>query len=210
MFRDDHARLNFQTRDDRRLQAFRRRLHFLHHAVNAVAQTKFFLQRFEVNVRRAQLKCVYDNLIHQADERGIRLDFAHFINLRDVDIFFCQLLHDIFEDAFVHGFFFAAVILRERRLDVRLRRDAQFDFRIQQMRQRINRVEIRRVGNGHGHFAFIFENGNDAIFFGDVARDDGDDVVINLHVREVNNFRAELRGLRLRHVAGANDFVGDQ
>jgi len=78
------------------------------------------------------------------------------------------------------------------------------------MGERINRVQVGRVGDGHGHLAFVFENGDDAVFFGDVARDDGDDIVLDLHVRKVDDFRAELRGLGLRHVTGADDLVRDQ
>ena len=108
------------------------------------------------------------------------------------------------------AFLVAAVIFVQRRLDVRLRRHAQFDFRVEQMMQRINRVQVGRVGDGDGDFAFGFENGDDAIFFGDVARDDGDDVVVHLEVAEMDDFRAELRGLGLRHVRRADGLVGQQ
>ncbi len=75
---------------------------------------------------------------------------------------------------------------------------AQFDFRVEQMRQRVNGVQVGRVGNGDGDLALGFEDGNDAVFFGDVARNDGDDVVGNLHSGQLHHFRAELRGLGLR------------
>ena len=106
--------------------------------------------------------------------------------------------------------FFAAVILVQRRLDVRLRGHAQFDFRVEQMGERINRVQVGRVGDGHGHLAFVSENGDDAVFSGDVARDDGDDVVLDLEAGQMHHFRAELRGLGLGHVAGPDDLVGHQ
>ena len=44
--------------------------------------------------------------------------------------------------------------------------------------QRINRVQVGRVGDGDGDFAVGFENGDDAVFFGDVAGNDGDDFVV--------------------------------
>ena len=76
------------------------------------------------------------------------------------------------------------------------------------MRQRVNRIQVGRVGNGHGHLALGLEDGNDAVFFGDVARNDGDDVVGNLDAGQLNHFRAELRRLGLGHVRRANELVG--
>ena len=76
------------------------------------------------------------------------------------------------------------------------------------MRQRVNGVQIRRIGNGHSHLAVTFENRNDAVFFCDVARDDGNDIVGNPQLAELNNLRAELGRLGLCHIRLANDFVG--
>jgi len=45
MLGDGHVRLDFQPRDDGGLQPFRRRLHFVQQAVNAVAQGGIFFQR---------------------------------------------------------------------------------------------------------------------------------------------------------------------
>ena len=73
MLRDDHVRLDFQARNDGGLQAFRRRLHFLHHTVNAITQAESLFQRLQVDVRRAQLERVHDELVHQPDERRIAI-----------------------------------------------------------------------------------------------------------------------------------------
>ncbi len=78
------------------------------------------------------------------------------------------------------------------------------------MRERVDGVQIGRVGDGHGDLAITFENGNDAVFFGDMARDDGNDVVGNAQTAELNDFRAELRGLGLGDVRGADELVGQQ
>ena len=78
------------------------------------------------------------------------------------------------------------------------------------MRQRINRVQVGRVGDGDGDLVFIFEDGDDAVFSCDVTRDDGNDLVFNFHAAELDDFRAELRGLGLRHVRRADDVVGQQ
>ena len=208
MFRDDHARRNFQTRNDRRLQLLRRRLHFLQHAVNAVAQAKFFPQRFQVNVRRAQLERVHDDLVHQPDERRVHLRHPA-LRLHHLDVAQGQFFNDLLERRVLrHGLLLvAAVIFSQRRLDVRLRRHAQFDVRVQQVMQRVQRVQVGGIGDGHRHFRIGFENGNDAIFFGDVARNHRDDIVFNLERRKVHDFRTKLRGLGLRHVAGTDGLV---
>ena len=78
------------------------------------------------------------------------------------------------------------------------------------MRERVNGVQVRRVGDGHGDLAVAFENGDDAVFFGDVARDDGNDVVGNLQAAELNDFRAELGGLGLGDIRRADELVGQQ
>ena len=78
------------------------------------------------------------------------------------------------------------------------------------MRQGINGVQVGRVGNGHGHLAFGFVNGDDAIFPGDIAGHHGNEIVLNLHGGKMHHFGAEVRGLGLRHVAGANDLVGHE
>ena len=91
-----------------------------------------------------------------------------------------------------------------------LRGHPQFDFRVEQMRQRVNRVEVGRIGDGDGDLALGFEDRDDAVFFGEMAGDDGDDVVGNLQSAQLDHFRAELRGLGLRHVRRADEFVGQQ
>jgi len=59
-----------------------------------------------------------------------------------------QLLNDILETAVLgNAPFFPTVIFVERGFNVRLRRHAQLDFRVEQMRQRVNRIQVGRVGN---------------------------------------------------------------
>jgi len=208
MLGDGHVGLYFQAGNDGRLQTLGRRLHFLHHAVNAVAQPEFFRQWFQVDVRCAQLEGVYDDLIYQPNERRVRVHRPAVVSQSGDDGRVNFALREI-QNGLVNGrVAAAAVIAAKRGLDVRLRRHAQFDFRVEQMRQRVNGVQVGRVGNGNGDLALGFEDGNDAVFFGDVARNDGNDVVGNLYSSQLNNFRAELRGLGLGHVRRANELVG--
>ena len=78
------------------------------------------------------------------------------------------------------------------------------------MREGVNGVEVGGIGDGHGHLALGLENGNDAVFFRHVAGDDGDDIVLNLEVGQVNHFRTELGCLGLSNVTRTDDLVGHQ
>src|SRR5262249_41115000 len=49
VFRDGHVRLDLEAADDGRLQSFGRRLHFVQHAVNAIANAKNFGEWFEMD-----------------------------------------------------------------------------------------------------------------------------------------------------------------
>ena len=206
-----HARLNLESRNDGRLQPFRRRTHFLHHPVNAVAQAETLGQRFQMNIRRAQLERVHDDLVDQPDQRRIHFHIRPLIcQPAEIHLGHRHFLDDILERTLGNRLFLATVILAERRLDVRLRRHAQFDFRPQKMVEGINRVQVGGIRNGHGNLLVGLEKGNNAIFFGDVATDERDDIVLDLHRREMDDFRAELRRLGLGDVPGPDDFVGDQ
>ena len=134
MLGDGHVRLDFQPRDDGRLQPFRRRLHFVQQTVNAVAQPESFAQRFQMNVRGAQFERVRDDLVHQPDERRVRVHHrtvvAHFAG-GHFDFALGQFLDGLVH----HRVALAAVIFAQRGLNVLLRGHAQFDFRVQQMGQ---------------------------------------------------------------------------
>jgi hypothetical protein len=71
MLRDGHVGLDLEPRDDGRLQPLRRALHLVHHAVNAIPQPESLRERFKVNIRRAHLERINDDLIHQLDQRRI-------------------------------------------------------------------------------------------------------------------------------------------
>ena len=193
------------------LKAFGRRFHFLHHAVYAVAEAEAFFERLKVDVGGAQFEGVHDDLVDEPDERRVGVHFhAVVLEVADLHVALGQLLDDVGERTLGHCFFFRAVILVQRGLDVRLGGHAQFDLRAEQMRERINRAQVGGVGDGDGDFVVGLENGDDAVFFCDVARDDGDGVVLDFHPGEMHDFRAELRGLGLRHVRRADDLVRHQ
>src|SRR5215467_14468123 len=83
-FGDIQHRHNLDARDNRRLKAPWRRLDLVEHTVIAVTNTKTILERVDVDVRRAGLDRVRDQLIYQTDERGLaRQVFKAFSIVRD-------------------------------------------------------------------------------------------------------------------------------
>ena len=109
MLGDGHVGLNFQPGDNGGLQSFGRRLHFLHHAVNAVAQPEFFCQRLQVNVRGAHLEGVHDDLIHQPDERRVRVHRPAVIRAGQVSdhVILREILKDILKTLVLDNAFFS-------------------------------------------------------------------------------------------------------
>ncbi len=201
VLRDDHVRLDFQARDDRGLQPFRRCLHLLHHAVNPVAQaeTPFFPVGSRWMSEARQLERIHDDLVHQPDKRRVGVHRpAVIVRLADLDLAQRQLLDNILERAVGQRLLFRAVKFVQRRLDVLLRSHAQLDLRAKQVRQRINRVQVGRIAMATTTLVVRFEKGDDAVFLGDVARMREMDFIVNFLGAKIDDFRAELRGLGLR------------
>ena len=131
-FRDVEMAQNFDARNDGRLKSFqlRRHGHFLQLAVNAVADAEFVLERFEVDVRRAQFDRVLQNLVDEADDRSLVL--RAFVQIVVLGIFVNDL------DAF---------FLVERADGVRADAEAFFDFALDGFAGGEHRLEVQA---GHG------------------------------------------------------------
>src|SRR5581483_2299039 len=213
LLHDGHVGLNLEPLEDGCLKALGRALHLLHDTVNAVADAKLLGQRLEVNVRSAQLERVEDQLIHQFDHGRVSVHFPAVISAEDGNghFGFRQLLDRIPHAIVLRlGNLFAAVILIEGVLDVFLAGDLQFDVRVEEVVQAVDRVEIGRIADGHSDGAADLGNGNGAVFLGDVAADDVDDVIAELEFAEIDDFSAEVRGFGLGNVSLADVFVGDE
>ena len=105
-----------------------------------------------MDVRRAQFEGVHDDLVHEPDERRVGFHSAPSSSaLPTSTSFIGQFLDHVLERAVGHRLFFRAVIFVQRRLDVRLGSDLRIDFRAEQMRQRINGVEVGGIGEGDRH-----------------------------------------------------------
>ena len=74
-FRDVEMAQNLDARNNGRLELFqlRRHGHFLQLAVNAVPDSEFVLERFQVDVRGAQFDRVLQHLVDEADDRSLVL-----------------------------------------------------------------------------------------------------------------------------------------
>jgi hypothetical protein len=100
------------------------------------------------------------------------------------------------------------VVLVQSRFDVGFGSHLQTDFHPQQMRQAVDGIEIGRIGHGDSQSAVVFENRDDTILLGDMARNRGDDVVGNLDISEFNDFSAEVGSFGLGDVGWPNDLIG--
>src|SRR5208282_3852458 len=139
-FGDVEMTQNFDARNDSGLKTFQLRGNgnLLQLAVNAVADTEFVLERFEMDVRRAQINGVLQNLVDEADDG--RLVLGGFIQIGVLGIFVNDL---------------KSLFLVERADGVRADAEALFDFALDrftgsedgfevQARQRFERVESLR------------------------------------------------------------------
>ena len=72
-FGDVEMAQNFDARNDRGLEPLdlRGHRHFLQHAVDAITDAQFVLERFEMNVRGAQFDRVLQDLVDETDDRGV-------------------------------------------------------------------------------------------------------------------------------------------
>ena len=89
-FRDVEMAQNLDARNDGGLKALDLRRHgdFLQHAVNAVTDAEFLLERFEMNVRSAQLDGVGKDLVDEFDDGSVLGGGLQ------VGIFIAALVHD--------------------------------------------------------------------------------------------------------------------
>src|SRR5204862_6462750 len=101
-----------------------------------------------------------------------------------------------------------AVVFAEGGFDVRLGGHLEVDVHVEQVAEAIDSIEVGRVGQRDGEAVFVAKDGDDAVFAGGVARDEGDDVIRDLDVVKVNDFRAEVGGLGLGDVRRANELIG--
>jgi hypothetical protein len=131
-FRDVEMAQNFDARHDGRLEALELRGHghVLQHAVNAVADAELVLERFEMNVRRAQLDGVLQNLVDEADDRGFVLGGLVEVGVLGI------IVNDL------ESFF-----LVERADRVRADAEALFDFALDGFAGGQHRLEVQA---GHG------------------------------------------------------------
>ena len=84
---DVHLGHDLDPRGDGRLQATRRRLLIVQHAVDAVPDAQRVLERLEVNVRRFGAERVLDDEVDEPDDRGLK---GHVSQVADVLVSFAR------------------------------------------------------------------------------------------------------------------------
>ncbi len=185
----------------------------MQNTVDPVSNTEGLRQGLQVNIRRPQFESFYDQGVYQFDQGCISLDGATVgqRRSRDLHVLFGQLLDRLREPRI--GLTrspttpISAVVFAQRFLDVALRGDLQADLGVQQVGKAIDRVQVRRIGNGDGNAVVVLENRHNTVFTGDMPWDGGDYGVVNLDFGKVDNFGAELSGLGLGYVSGANKLI---
>ena len=145
---------DLDARDHRRGKAFRRRLHIVQHAVDAVPDGETVLERLDVDVGRAHVEGVRDQQADQADDRRFRREVL-------------QLLHVGVEGEFVDARFDVADHLALRRLAGAVQAlQRSFEFRGNgdhrphgapgHHRECADRVFVGRVRHRERHLGVVF------------------------------------------------------
>src|SRR5713226_1326491 len=123
LLRDVHSRHHLDAGDDRGLVTLQLRRHrgLVQNAVNAVADAQFVLRRLEMDVGRAVLKRLPDNLIDEFDDARFLVAF------RDLLVLAHEQLDRLVLGQFIEGFRADSVILFERLFDFPARRQRELD-----------------------------------------------------------------------------------
>ncbi len=145
----------------------------MQHTVNPVAHAEGLGQRLQVNIRSPHFERLGNDRINQLDERRVRCHHRA-VGRRsrlDLNMLTREVFNRLLEPRVSRHPTPLRVILAQRRLNVRLGGDAQVDLRAQQMRQAVNRVEVRRVREGDRDAVVVFEDRHDPVFSGNMPRD---------------------------------------
>ena len=122
------------------------------HAVHAVADAKFFLERLDVNVAGALFDGLGDHGVHQADDGRLARHVAQVL----------EILAGF--NGFPLGpkrllFFRLAVVPVDRVDDLLFARECRLDFEATEAADRRDGFEIERIGHGNGDRRIIHGNG---------------------------------------------------
>ncbi len=169
LFRDGHVGLDFQAADDGGLQPFGRAFHLVEHAVNPVADPKSFGERFEMNVRRPRAKGLHDDGVDQFDDRRVRIHGRPVVHgaagrrQTNLHLSFGDVL-----DHLAHRIVRRPVVLVQRGFDVFFGGDADADFRLQQMVQAVDGVEVGRIAERDGEAVAVLEHRHNPVTLRDM------------------------------------------
>ena len=171
LFRDAHVGHDLDAADERGLQLLGRIGHDLQHAVDAVAQAQPLLQRLEMNIARAHPVRLEDHEIDQADDVGV----VHLAPGASSSLAFPddQVVRAIADQAADHvgG---AAVVALDRGMDFLGRRHDRIDLETQFLAQRVDRVEVERIGQRDAQMVALDRQRHDAEAMDQRARHGGD------------------------------------
>ena len=135
-------------------------VHHLQHAIDPVAQTQPFFQRFDVNIAGPQAVGFQDHQIHQLDDvRVLARGGGVVAVLALLDL---QLVPRVAADQRVDHVRGIAVVAFDRDGDLVHRRDDRLDLVTQFLAQRVDRIEVEGVRERDAQMPAVQAQGHDA------------------------------------------------
>src|SRR5579862_4658493 len=175
---------DLEAADDGRLELLRRALHLVQHAVHAEPDAETFFQRLQVDVARPALVPFQQEHRHHLDDGRV----ARFLPAVAADGDIAADL-DILAELFakdIRRFLGAAVVFDEGTVDLARGGADEIQVALQDVAQVVERVEVERVVDGDHEARVQQRHGYNPVFPGDVAGDEGDDLLADRHLRQVH------------------------
>ncbi len=202
---DAHVGHDFETTDNGWLQSLRRVVHFLEHAVNAIADPQPFLKRLNMDIAGTVAVRFHDQKPDQLDDRSIGIIFRLVAGnqaLRgrprelDIDVAFSDFLQHVLD-----GFVCRSIVTIQRGRDLVFWRHNRFDIHFQDVAQAVDRINVERITDRHRQNAIVFIDRNNLVAARDVTGNQGKNIVGHLVVSQLDGVHAKLAGQRLGHIA---------
>ena len=195
-----HVGHELEALQDCALEAARRGFLLAQHAVDAVADAEARLHRLEVDVGGAGDERAHDDLRAELDDRGVlfvRLGAAELVlqahRLVGGGVLLLRLVR--IDDAQEARHFVVHVLVGvehpEGRVNLLDRGDDAFDVLAEHRAQRVERLEIERVGHRHGERAVLLVEGHDLELARQIAGQQRALRVAHLGLRDVHELHAE-------------------
>ena len=192
---------DLEAGDDGGLEAvdLRRHVDLVQHPVDPVADAQLVLHRLHVDVGGALAVGLGDDLVHEADDRGLLPHLVH-VDLRDVRLGVGDLVAAVL-DHLLDGLGAHAVIFLDGLVD--LLGGCQADAHGLPARQAdaVGRGRVHRVGDGHRQHVPLHRQRQRVVLVDRARRQQAQRLVRRARLGQVHVFQAEHRGQTLQELA---------